>query len=108
MNSWIILILAGICEIVWALGLKFSEGLTKPMQSAITIAFMVLSLYLLAVASRHIPIGISYSVWVGIGAFGTLVGSMLLFGDKINFIQLMFCITLVISVLGIKLSAIDM
>ncbi len=103
--SWLVLILAGLCEIVWALGLKFSNGLTKPIESAVTIFFMIFSLYLLAVASREIPIGLSYTVWVGIGSIGAFVGNIVLFQEKASSVQIFFFTVIVVGILGLKLSS---
>ena len=68
---WVLLVVAGILEAGWAVGLKFTNGFTKPLPSALTIAGIVTSMYLLAVAARTLPIGTAYAVWVGIGAAGT-------------------------------------
>ena len=106
MTSWIILFIAGVCEVVWALGLKFSHGLTKPLESIVTVVFMILSMYLLAVAARQIPIGIAYTVWVGIGAIGAFIGGIALFGEKVTAAQLMFFVIVIIGLVGLKLSSI--
>jgi len=102
MNSWLILILAGLCEVVWALGLKFSNGLTHVRSSTITIIFMIVSIYLLAIAARHIPIGISYSIWVGIGAVGAFLGGIFLFQEKVNLAQISFFMLILVGVVGLK------
>lgn len=103
--SWLILILAGLCEVVWALGLKISGGLTKPFESAVTIVFMILSIYLLAVAARQIPISISYTVWAGIGAIGTFLGAVIFLGEKVNIYQTIFFVMVVIGIIGLKFSS---
>jgi len=103
--SWLILILAGICEVVWALGLKISGGLTKPFESIVTIAFMILSIYLLAVAARQIPISISYTVWAGIGAIGTFIGGVFFLGEKVNTYQTIFFILVIVGIIGLKISS---
>jgi quaternary ammonium compound-resistance protein SugE len=80
MQAWIMLGAAGLLEIVWAIGLKYAEGFTKPVPSAITIAAMVVSMWLLAQAARDLPIGTAYAVWTGIGAVGAaLAGHHALF-----------------------------
>jgi quaternary ammonium compound-resistance protein SugE len=107
MNSWVILIIAGLCEIVWALGLKSSEGLTKPYQSVVTIIFMAISVYLLAVASRQIPMGISYTIWVGIGTIGTFIGNILIFNEKTTTFQIFFFTIVVIGIAGLKFTTND-
>ena len=106
MYSWLILIAAGLCEVVWALGLKVSGGLTKPVESAFTVLFMILSLYLLAVAARQIPISIAYTIWAGVGAVGTFLGGVLLLGEKVNFQKTLFFVMIVVGILGLKVSSI--
>lgn len=105
MKPWIILFLAGVCEVVWTLGLKFSNGLTKPAAAAITIAFMALSMYLLAVATRSISIGVTYPIWVSIGVVGAFLGGAALFGDRVTIVQAAFCLMIVIGIVGLKLTS---
>ena len=100
--AWIILTVAGILEIGWAVGLKYSEGFTRPWPSAVTIATMVASMYLLAVAVRTLPIGTAYAVWVGIGAAGTAVLGMVLFNEPRD-VARMLCLALIVAgVVGLK------
>lgn len=100
--AWIILTVAGILEIGWAVGLKYSEGFTRPWPSAVTIAAMVASMYLLAVAVRTLPIGTAYAVWVGIGAAGTAVLGMVLFNEPRDAAR-MLCLALIVAgVVGLK------
>lgn len=106
MISWIVLVIAGICEVVWALGLKFSNGLTKPFEATVTILFMILSLYLLAVAARNIPISIAYTVWVGIGAVGAFLGGIAFFNEKVSLVQIVFFVVIVIGIIGLKITSI--
>ncbi len=103
MSSWITLVVAGIFEVFWALGIKASNGLTKPFASVVTVIFMIASLYLLAVASRQIPINISYTIWVGIGAIGTFLGNIVFFGEKTSPSQLLFFTIIVVGIIGLKL-----
>ncbi len=105
MLSWIFLITAGICEIVWALGLKYSNGLTKPFITVVTIIFMALSVYLLALAVKHIPLSISYTIWVGIGAMGAFIGGIFLFNEKVNILQIVFFITIMVGIIGLKVTS---
>lgn len=105
MWSWIFLIIAGICEIIWALGLKYSNGLTKPLETVITVIFMVLSIYLLALATKQIPLGVAYTIWVGIGAVGAFLGGILLFDEKVNIAQIMFFFVIIIGIVGLKISS---
>lgn len=107
MNSWIILIMAGACEIVWALGLKCSDGFTKIIPSTVTVFFMILSGYLLALAARHISLSIAYSVWVGIGALGAFIGGVLLFQEKVNITQVLSLLLIVVGIIGLKMNYIE-
>lgn len=102
--AWILLILAGLAEVVWAVGLKYTDGFTKVVPSTITIAFMVISVWLLAIALRTIPLGTGYAVWVGIGAVGTAVAGMILF-DESKSVARIVCILLVVAgIVGLKLA----
>src|SRR5216117_1889689 len=95
---WFFLILAGLCEMVWPLGFKFTVGFSKyPWATAGTFAIMILSFYLMSVATaRGIPIGTAYAVWTGIGAAGTAILGMLLFQEPSDFLRLT-CLALIIS-----------
>ncbi len=103
--SWIYLILAGLCEIVWALALKYSHGFSKPVSSIVTLVFMLVSIYLLALAAKQIPISIAYTVWVGIGALGAFLGGIFLLSEKVSFVQVCFFLLIVIGLIGLKLTA---
>ena len=101
--AWTLLVAAGILEIGWAIGLKYSEGFTRLWPSAWTIAAMVLSLYLLALAAKTLPIGTAYAVWVGIGAAGAMVLGMALLGEPRSAARIV-CISLIVAgVVGLKL-----
>ncbi len=93
--AWIILLLAGLLEIAWAVGLKVSNGLVRPVPAAATIAAMIASMALLAVAVRTLPLGTAYAVWTGIGAVGTVLFGILLFGESASPVRLV-CITLIV------------
>lgn len=104
MQAWIMLGAAGLFEIVWAIGLKYAHGFTKPLPSAITITAMVVSMYLLAQAARTLPIGTAYAVWTGIGAAGAALLGLMLFQESANPVRLA-CIALIVAgVAGLKLS----
>lgn len=103
--SWFLLIIAGLLEIGWAIGLKYTEGFTRLVPSALTIAAFSASMYLLALASRALPIGTAYAVWVGIGAFGAGVLGMVLFKEPVTFLRIFFLALLMVSIVGLKLSA---
>ena len=79
--SWILLLLAGLCEVGWAVGLKYSEGFTRLWPSVGTAAAMILSVVLLGIALRHLPLGSAYAVWTGIGTVGTVLFGILVFGE---------------------------
>ena len=101
---WIILTLAGIFEIAWAIGLKYTEGFTRPLPSALTLAAMVGSVLLLGLAMKQLPVGTSYAVWVGIGAVGTAIGGMLLFGEAASAGRLLSLGLVVAGIVGLKLA----
>lgn len=101
--AWVWLVLAGVLEMVWAVGLKYTDGFTKPVPSAITIAAMVASMYLLALAVRTIPIGTGYAVWTGIGAVGVAILGMALF-DEPRTLARVGCILLIVAgIAGLKI-----
>jgi quaternary ammonium compound-resistance protein SugE len=104
MQAWIMLAAAGLFEIVWAIGLKYAEGFTKPIASAITIAAMVISMWLLAQAARELPIGTAYAVWTGIGAVGAALLGIMLFAESASLTRIA-CIGLIVAgIVGLKLS----
>ena len=105
MRSWILLVVAGLLETGWAIGLKYTEGFTRPVPSVLTGLAIVASMLLLGIASRDLPIGTAYAVWVGIGAFGAVVLGIVLFGEPATAARLGFLGLLVISILGLKLTA---
>lgn len=100
--SWGILLLAGIFEIFWAVGLKYSEGFTKLFPSIFTIVTMVISFYLLSVALKALPIGTAYAVWVGIGTVGTVIAGIFLFGESMNLIRVISILFILIGIIGLK------
>ena len=101
--SWLFLVLAGLSEIVWAVGLKYTEGFTRLTPSVITVAFMGLSIWLLALALRTIPLGTGYAIWTGIGAVGTAIAGMVLFGESRATIRLVCILMIVAGIVGLKL-----
>src|SRR5688572_15937832 len=103
--AWVILVLAGLLEIVWALGLKYTHGFTRPLPTLITIAAIVVSMALLGSAAKTLPIGTAYAVWVGIGAAGTALGGMLLFGEPASPSRLLLLGLLITSIAGLKLTS---
>ncbi|WP_438014636.1 quaternary ammonium compound efflux SMR transporter SugE [Sorangium sp. So ce315] len=103
--SWLVLLLAGLLEVCWAVGLKYTQGFSRPLPTALTVTAIIASLYLLEVASRTLPIGTAYAVWVGVGAFGAAIAGMVLFGEPATPARLGFLALLVVSILGLKLSS---
>ncbi|MCU0414408.1 MAG: quaternary ammonium compound efflux SMR transporter SugE [Ignavibacteriaceae bacterium] len=101
--SWIYLFIAGLFEIGWAVGLKYTEGFTKFWPSVITIIGMILSFYFLSNAVKTIPIGTAYAIWTGIGAVGTAFLGMILFGESKEFIRIFFIFLIVIGIIGLKI-----
>ena len=104
MQAWIMLGAAGLFEIVWAIGLKYAEGFTKPVPTAITITAMVISMWLLAQAARDLPIGTAYAVWTGIGAVGAALLGIMLFQESANLVRIGCVALIVIGIVGLKLS----
>ncbi len=101
--SWLILFAAGLFEIGWAVGLKYTEGFTRPWPTLATILSMTVSLALLGLALRTLPLGTAYAVWTGIGTIGTVVLGILLFGESSDVIRLA-CISLIVAgIVGLKL-----
>lgn len=103
--AWLILIVAGLLEVVWSLGLKYTDGFTRPVPSVVTGAAIIGSMLLLARAARTLPIGTAYAVWVGIGVIGAAVGGALLFGETLTPVRLFFLALLVVSLIGLKMAA---
>jgi quaternary ammonium compound-resistance protein SugE len=100
--SWTYLFIAGALEIVWAIGLKYTEGFTRLLPSVITVAAMIVSVWFLALALRTIPVGTGYAVWTGIGAVGTAILGIVLFGESAQIARLL-CIGLIVAgIAGLK------
>ncbi|MCZ8132000.1 MAG: quaternary ammonium compound efflux SMR transporter SugE [Steroidobacteraceae bacterium] len=104
-GAWLLLVLAGLFEIGWAIGLKYTEGFTRPWPTALTLAAMAASIVLLGLAAKTLPIGTAYAVWVGIGAVGTAILGIVLFGEPRSAARLA-CIALIcIGVVGLKFAS---
>ena len=103
--SWFLLVIAGLLEVCWAIGLKYTEGFTRLVPSVLTIVALVASMGLLGVAARNLPIGTAYGVWVGIGALGAAIGGIFLFGETANPARLGFLALLLVSIIGLKLTS---
>lgn len=104
-SAWIILIFAGLLEVCWAIGLKYTDGFTRLVPSLFTLITLAGSMYLLARAAQTLPIGTAYAVWVGIGAVGAGILGIALFKEPITPSRLLFLGLLVISIIGLKFTA---
>ena len=104
MQAWILLGLAGLAEIVWVIGLKYSEGFTKPVASIVTVAALTVSMVLRGWAVKTLPIGTAYAVWTGIGAAGAAIAGLYLFGESANAMRLLCILLIIAGVVGLKLS----
>ena len=103
--AWIILIIAGLLEIGWAIGLKYTHGFTRLWPSVLTIAAIIASMYLLAVAARTLPIGTAYAIWVGIGAAGTAILGIALLNEPATGGRIAFLLLLIVAIVGLKFTA---
>ena len=102
MNPWLIVVIAGLMETGWALGLKYSEGFTKLVPSVITIVLALGSFYLLSVAMKSLPVGTAYAVWVGIGAVGTAIAAVFLFQEPVNLMRVMGVLLILAGIAALK------
>lgn len=101
--AWLYLFLAGVCEVGWAVGLKYSNGFSRPFPTIVTVIAMALSLGLLGLALKNLPLGTAYAVWTGIGAIGTVVLGIILFGESADAMRLV-CIGLILTgIVGLKI-----
>jgi quaternary ammonium compound-resistance protein SugE len=102
--SWLLLLFAGLFEIAWALGLKYSEGFTRLWPSLLTVCALIASLTLLGLSLRQLPLGTAYAVWSGIGALGTVTLGVLLFGESVSLLRLVSVGLILIGITGLKLA----
>jgi quaternary ammonium compound-resistance protein SugE len=103
--AWLLLVLAGLFEVAWAIGLKYTEGFTRPWPTVGTILAMVVSLGLLGLAMKTLPVGTSYAVWVGVGAVGTAILGIVLLGEPANAGRIVSLALIVAGIVGLKLSS---
>jgi quaternary ammonium compound-resistance protein SugE len=103
--SWIILFFAGLFEVGWAVGLKYTDGFSRPLPTALTIAAMAVSLGLLGLAMKELPLGTAYAVWTGVGAVGTVIAGIILFGESVAFFRLASVALIIAGLVGLKVSA---
>ena len=102
--AWVYLVIAGLLETGWAIGLKYTDGFRRPVPSILTIIAIAASMILLSIAARTIPIGTAYSIWVGIGAVGAVILGIILFDEPRDFFRMMFVALLIVSLIGLKLT----
>ncbi|HBO5659368.1 TPA: quaternary ammonium compound efflux SMR transporter SugE [Pseudomonas aeruginosa] len=102
--SWIILFFAGLFEVGWAVGLKYTEGFSKPLPTVLTALAMLVSLGLLGLAMKHLPLGTAYAVWTGVGAVSTVIAGIVLFGESMALLRLASVALIVCGLVGLKLS----
>lgn len=103
--AWIYLVIAGLLETGWAIGLKYTDGFTRLVPSLLTATAIAASMFLLAIAARTIPIGTAYAIWVGIGAVGAVILGIVLFDEPRDASRLFFVALLVVALIGLKLTA---
>lgn len=103
--AWTLLGIAGILEVCWAIGLKYTDGFTKLTPTVFTLITLVGSMYLLARACQVIPIGTAYGVWVGIGALGAAILGIILFQESVSILRLCFLGLLLVSIIGLKMTS---
>jgi quaternary ammonium compound-resistance protein SugE len=104
-TPWILLVVAGLLEVGWAIGLKYTEGFTKLVPSVLTAIAIVLSMLLLSIAARAIPIGTAYAVWVGIGAIGAAILGIVLFNEPATLARVAFLGLLIVALVGLKFTS---
>ena len=102
---WTLLFLAGLFEVAWAVGLKYTDGFTKPMPTTLTVAAMVASVVLLGLAVKQLPLGTAYAVWTGIGTIGTVILGIVLLGDSAAPVRIVCLALIVAGIVGLKLTA---
>ncbi len=102
--AWVILITAGLFEVGWAIGLKYTEGFTRLWPTVGTVLAMIISLWLLGIAMKSIPVGTAYSIWVGVGAVGTVILGIVLLGEPANAGRLVSVTLIVAGIVGLKLA----
>ncbi|WP_405124498.1 quaternary ammonium compound efflux SMR transporter SugE [Pseudomonas alloputida] len=103
--SWIILFFAGLFEVGWAVGLKYTDGFTRPLPTVLTVGAMVISLGLLGLAMKELPLGTAYAIWTGVGAVGTVIAGIMLFGESMALVRLISVALIVCGLVGLKVSA---
>ena len=103
--AWIYLIIAGLFECGWAIGLKYTDGFTRLIPSILTVAAMAISFWLLSTAMKTIPVGTAYAVWTGIGAVGVAIMGMILFGESRDVLRVISLVLIVSGIVGLKIGS---
>ncbi|PXF63874.1 quaternary ammonium compound efflux SMR transporter SugE [Kangiella spongicola] len=101
--AWLYLCIAGLFECAWAIGLKYTEGFTKPVPTVLTVVAMIISFWLLSIAMKSIPVGTAYAVWTGIGAVGVTILGMFLFNESKDILRILCLLLIVTGIVGLKL-----
>jgi quaternary ammonium compound-resistance protein SugE len=104
MSPWLLVVLAGLLETGWAIGLKYSDGFTRPLPTVLTITGAMASFWLLSVAMKSLPVGTAYAVWVGIGVLGTAILSAVLFDEPVNLLRALGIVMILGGILALKLA----
>ena len=104
-KDWMWLIVAGVLETAWAVGLKYTQGFTRPLPSVLTVLAIVASMFLLARSLNTLPVGTAYAVWVGIGTLGAVILGIFLFGEAASPLRLFFVGLLLVSLVGLKVTS---
>lgn len=102
MSPWLLVVLAGLLETGWALGLKYSQGFTRPVPTVLTVVGALASFWLLSVAMKSLPVGTAYAVWVGIGAVGTAIAAVILFGEPFTPMRVAGILLIVAGIAALK------
>ncbi len=102
---WLILFFAGLFEVGWAIGLKYTDGFSRPLPTVLTVAAMAASLGLLGLAMRDLPLGTAYAIWTGVGAVGTVIAGVVLFGESVAPMRIASVLLIITGLIGLKISA---
>ena len=105
MNAWLQLFLAGLLEVCWAVGLKYTDGFRRPLPTVFVVVTLIGSMLLLGSAARTLPIGTAYAVWVGIGALGAAILGIVLLHEPVTFARIGFLALLLIAIVGVKMTS---
>ena len=104
MSPWILVLLAGLLETGWAIGLKYSDGFSRPLPTVLTIIGALASFWLLSLAMKDLPVGTAYAVWVGIGTLGTAILAVILFGEPVNTVRVLGILLILGGIIALKLA----